>query len=168
MQAICLIGLQRAGLGPPCRPTFWCQKVGKEPAPATHVPPLRCGQPAPSSSWSCAAQLTACLRHSVQTNGRKSEHEAAALCGAAAIPKNLPSQAWAQGAKDRIRDSFFIKINSCYRNPDKRWMPITSRIMQAVRTRTHPCGRACGTLFRLRALEPQSANASCSDLPPCV
>ena len=162
----------------------WLAEGGSRPALPTYflVPESRqragpccprpsgfaCGRPAPSSSWGCAAQLTACLRHSVQTNGRKSEHEAAALCGAAAIPKNLPSQAWAQGAKDRMRDSFFIKINSCYRNPDKRWMPITSRIMQAVRTRTHPCGRACGTLFRLRALAPQSANASCSDLPPCV
>ena len=28
----------------------------------------------------------------------QSDHEASALCGAAASPKNLPSQAWAQGA----------------------------------------------------------------------
>ena len=76
-----------------------CQKVGKEHRPYCPRPSgFACGQPAPSSSWGCAAQLTACLRHSVQTNGRKSEHEAAALCGAAASPKNLPSQAWAQGA----------------------------------------------------------------------
>jgi len=34
----CLIFGQRAGLGPPYRPTFCCQKVGKEPAPAAHDP----------------------------------------------------------------------------------------------------------------------------------
>jgi len=37
--AVCLIGFPRAGLGPSCRPTFCCQKVGKEPAPTAPDPP---------------------------------------------------------------------------------------------------------------------------------
>ena len=111
--SVCLLFGQRAGLGPPCRPTFLWKKVGKEPAPAAHDPfaafHFAMGQPAPSSSWGCTAKLTARLQRFAQTGRRKSDDDAVALCGATASPKNLPSQAWAQGAM-REPDSFFIKL----------------------------------------------------------
>ena len=111
-----MLDLLAEGGSRPAMPTYFlaCQKVGKEHGPYCPRPSgFACGQPVPSSSWGCAAQLTACRWHFVQTNGRKSEHEAAALYGAAASPKNLPSQAWAQGA---IPDSLFINFDSCYPN----------------------------------------------------
>ena len=69
------------------------------------TPSLRYG----ATCEGCAAQLAACFQHSAQTNGRQSDYEAAALCGAAASPNHLPSQAWVQGAKP-IRDSFVSNL----------------------------------------------------------
>ena len=57
-----------------------------------------------------------------------------------------------------------LYFDSCYPNLDKRLKPVSSYISQAVRTRSHPCGCACGTRFRLRATLPQDSVASCSDL----
>jgi hypothetical protein len=49
------------------------------------------------------------LQRFAQTGCRKSDDDAVALCGATVSLKNLPSQAWAQGAM-REPDSFFIKL----------------------------------------------------------
>src|SRR5690606_35636493 len=97
--ATCLCHGLRAGLGPPCRPTFCCQKVGKEPGPYCPRPfGFACGQPAPTTSCCYTAQLAAFPRNSAQTRCRKSDGDAVALFGATARNKRPPSQAWAQGA----------------------------------------------------------------------
>ena len=65
----CLRYRQRAGVGPPCRLTFLLVQESKQRT-QPHCPrPLRCaaGQPAPSTSWGCAAKLTARRWRFVQT-----------------------------------------------------------------------------------------------------
>ena len=82
----------------PAMPTYFLRKkVGKEPAPMP--PTLR------FAAGNLRRQALGAVRqNSLRAFGApfkqlpQSDHEASALCGATASPKNLPSQAWAQGA----------------------------------------------------------------------
>ena len=106
------------GSRPACRPTFFCKKVGKEPHPCCPRP-LRCVSLRYRSTG--AANLlglcgkTHCvLTHSVQTHCRRFDDDAAALCGAAASPKRLPSQARGHKGRYQARDSFFVFLIAAY------------------------------------------------------
>ena len=132
--------------------------------------PPRCPRPSASLRATCAVNFlrlcgkTHCAPLALRSNScRKFDDNAVALFGATASPNNLPSQAWSQRA---IPNSFFVSFDSCYRNQPFDLKPISSQLSQGVRI--CPSGCACGTRFRLRALAPKSANASCSDLPPLV
>ena len=84
---------------------FLVQESRQRASPDAHVPPLRCGQPAPSSSCGCAAKLTARLWRFVQT------------VAASQITKRLHSAVQPpapracrrrRGHKGQYRDSFFV------------------------------------------------------------
>ena len=163
----CLVDGQRAGLGPPCRPTFCGQKVGKEPAPATHVPALRYGQPAPSSSWSCAAKLTSSFARRSNTlpqvrarscctlrcNCQPQELAVAGVCKRGDTECGQP-------------DSFFLKLIAT--SVIRYWDRCQFRHKSHRPSVPIPFGCACGMRFRLRETLPQDSVASFSSLPPFV
>ena len=84
---------------------FLVQESRQRASPDAHVPPLRCGQPAPSSSCGCAAKLTARLWRFVQT-------VAASQCTKllhSTVQQPAPRACRRRrGHKGRYGDSFFV------------------------------------------------------------
>ena len=128
-----------------------------------------CGQPAPSSSWGCAAQLTsrqaASFRQTAASQSTKLLHSAVQQ----PAPRTCRHRRGHKGQyRMRVRDSFnmfliaaslfTIWTKSQFRHKSCRPpAPVPAPV-------STPCVRACGMLLGLRALAPKSANALCSDL----
>ena len=147
-------------------PTYFLLPESRQRAgPCCPVPPaLPAGKPAPSSSCGCAAKLTARRWRSVQTRCRKLDDEAVALCGATASPKNLPSQAWAKGAKpdsgswivSRLiliaATAWRISARSQFRHNSCRPSAPESTRVSTPAARGSGCGQRCRRTALLRAL----------------
>ena len=123
-------GLGAPGGSRPAMPTYFsCFAKKSRQKKATPLPPsLRLRLRA-----TCAVKLLrlcgptrcACCARFAQTGGRKSEHKASALCGAAARRKSLSSQALAQGARPTTG---FVPILA-----GRPYPPVCLRLRHAVR-----------------------------------
>ena len=160
VRTTCLICLQRAGLGPPCRPTFCSQKVGKEQAPTAHVPPA-------SPAGNLRRQVLVAVRpNSLRACGTPLKQTAASqstklLHSAVQQPASRTCRR-RRGHKGQYQDSFLIKLIAViaiqistrgqFRHKSSRpSAPVFTRV-SAPAARCSGCGQRCRRTALLRAL----------------